>query len=75
MEDSYNVEEVRIANSALLKKNFAQTIIQTTHFLKKCVIQPMKEIADTEEQGSPQQKKTSHPFKRGVMGFEDYNYA
>jgi hypothetical protein len=57
------------------KKNFAQTIVQTTHFLKKCVIQPMKDIVDAEEHGTPAQKGVSHPFKRGVMGFEDYNYA
>ena len=75
MQDAYHTDEMRIANSAMQKKNFAQTIVQTTHFLKKCVIQPMKEIAEAEDRESPIIRVTSHPFKRGVMDFEDYNYA
>lgn len=35
----------------------------------------MKDIVDAEEQESPSKIGASHPFKRGVMGFEDYNYA
>ena len=75
MKDAYHTDEKRIANSAMKKKNFAQTIVQTTHFLKKCVIQPMKDITDAEDQESPNKNITYHPFKRGVMSFEDYNYA
>ncbi len=75
MTDTYLAEEERIACSNLQKKNFAQTAVQTTHFLKKCVIQPIKEILDAEETGSPQSQALSHPFRRGVMEFEDYNYA
>lgn len=35
----------------------------------------MKDIAEAEERDLPILGVTSHPFKRGVMNFEDYNYA
>jgi len=35
----------------------------------------MKDIAVAEDDESPIYKIMSHPFKRGVMIFEDYNYA
>lgn len=50
---------------------YPNTLIQTTHFLKKCVIQPISE----KKKSSELKEIRKLPFKRGAMGFEDYNYA
>ena len=47
------------------KRGFSDTLVQTTHLLKKCVLVP----------NSDNQKKTQTSFKRGVMDFEDFNYS
>jgi hypothetical protein len=47
------------------KKAFSETAVQTTHLLKKCIVQPVKDIYD-------QTQNTS--FKRGVLQFDDFNY-
>lgn len=64
-------EEDRIMKLMAQKRFHANSIVQTTHFLKKCVIQ--------QPQSSTEQLElvdmNDHPFKRGVMTFEDFNYA
>lgn len=45
---------------------FADTAIKTTHFMKRCV------IVDKDED---KRSSASNPFKRGIMGFEDFNYS
>jgi len=56
------------------RKLFADTMVLTTHFLKKCVLVPFKHTkaakAGTESKGY-----LDNPFKRGCMKFEDYNYS
>lgn len=49
----------------------ADTIVNTTHFFKKSVMVPLKEDDDG-NQFEPQ--NTAHPFMRGIMKFDDYNY-
>ena len=51
------------------RKLFADTAVLTTHMLKKCVLIPYK-MEDKEEDGYQK-----HPFKRGAMKFDDFNYA
>jgi hypothetical protein len=65
------------------RKLFADTAVTTTHFLKKCVKVPKITTATKDDPtGLPvmeaqrileQQQKDY--FRRGVMHFEDYNYA
>ena len=50
------------------RKLNADTVVTTTHFLKKCVLVPAR-MSD-EEQGIIQH----NPFKRGAMQFDDFNY-
>ncbi len=56
-------EQTRILKAHCTKKVFADSCVQTAHLLKKCV----------QVQDNDSHKNTS--FKRGVMQFEDYNYA
>ena len=46
------------------KKLAANSVIQTTHFMKKCVILNKDDSCNT----------PNNPFKRGIMNFEDFNY-
>ena len=46
----------------------ADTVVTTTHFLKKCVLIPTRQ---TEQEELTYQ---DNPFKRGSMKFDDYNY-
>ena len=50
------------------RKLFADTAVLTTHMLKKCVLIPYK-MSNKEEDAYQQ-----HPFKRGAMKFDDFNY-
>lgn len=58
-------EILRLMKTMEGKRGFSDTSIQTTHMLKRCVLVPEKEINEGHN-------KTV--FKRGVMGFEDFNY-
>ena len=54
------------------KKLYMDTLVQTTHMLKKTVMIPLK----TDEQGKvTEQPNVNHPFMRGVMEFDDFNYG
>ena len=53
------------------RKLFADSIVQTTHLLKKSVMIPMK----YDEDDNPIEIDAYNPFMRGVMEFDDYNYA
>lgn len=48
---------------------FSDTMITTTHFLKRCI-----KVPKTDENTQEQKKFKEAPFKRGIMKFEDYNY-
>ena len=62
----------RISKIKGYKKLHADTAIQTTHFIKKSVMVPQPE----DELGNPVEQITNsnHPFMRGIMNFDDYNY-
>lgn len=62
-----DLEDKRISKIFLKKKSFADTVVQTTHMLKKCVVVPREEMKN--------EQLAFSSFKRGVMQFEDYNYA
>lgn len=63
-EDDYN----RIQNIKDYRKLNADTVVTTTHFLKKCVLIPTR-LTEQEERESQE-----NPFKRGSMKFDDFNY-
>lgn len=60
-------EHERINKISDYKKLFGDTVVQTTHMLKKCVLIPGTEIK--------KQDVANRTFKRGVMQFEDFNYS
>lgn len=47
-------------------------MVSTTHFLKKSIMVPLKTL-DNGEHEEP--KNANHPFMRGIMKFDDYNYG
>mmetsp|Transcript_15989 Transcript_15989/g.21708 ORF Transcript_15989/g.21708 Transcript_15989/m.21708 type:complete len:86 (+) Transcript_15989:913-1170(+) len=54
------------------RKLFADSIVQTTHLLKKSVMIPIK----YDDEGNVEENVQAYnPFMRGVMEFDDYNYA
>ena len=63
---------------------FADTVITTTHFLKKCIKVPKVQIralydeptvgVTVKEAKVLIDRQYKNVFKRGVMNFEDYNY-
>ena len=62
----------RIQKMKDFRKLYADSIVTTTHLLKKAVMIPIK----YDEEGN--QEEVSHaynPFMRGVMEFDDYNYS
>jgi hypothetical protein len=62
----------RIQKMKDFRKLFADTLVQTTHMLKKSVAIPIKGEEDGDVLEVP--KNTQNPFMRGVMEFDDYNY-
>ena len=64
MEKDYE----RIQKIKDYRKLNADTVVTTTHFLKKCVLVPSR-ATDAEEKSNQ-----VHPFKRGSMQFDDFNY-
>ena len=65
------VDVKRIKSISELKKTSADTLIRTTHFIKKSVMVPITMTSSDELQ---QPKKIMQPFMRGIMTFDDYNY-
>ena len=55
------------------RKLFADSIVQTTHLLKKSVMIPIR----YDDDGNQEEEKFDayNPFMRGVMEFDDYNYT
>ena len=59
---------MRIQKMKEYRKLNADTVVTTTHFLKKCILVPTRQEEREEE------ALQKHPFKRGVMKFDDFNY-
>ena len=54
------------------RKLFADSVVQTTHLLKKSVMIPINH----DEEGQIEEVAHAYnPFMRGIMEFDDYNYA
>jgi hypothetical protein len=62
----------RLGNLKEFRKLHADTTINTTHFIKKAVMVPF----EIDEKGNEKVNEThqEHPFMRGIMNFDDYNY-
>ena len=67
-----NLELERLGNLKDYRKLHVDTTINTTHFIKKAVMVPL----DFDEKGNEKINEThqEHPFMRGIMNFDDYNY-
>jgi hypothetical protein len=65
-------EELRLLALQDYRKLYADTVVQTTHMLKRSVMIPLK--TDEEGKVSEDVKNVNNPFMRGVMEFDDYNY-
>lgn len=80
-----NIEEgtARLTKLRDFRKFFSDTIITTTHLLKKCIKVPKLALkSDFEPDGITDKqyeelirRRKIEPFKRGVMNFDDYNYS
>lgn len=74
------LQQKRINKIHSKKRFYADTLVQTTHFLKKCAIIPPQRPQNDDEEGETKNYQMSksqiykHPFKRGALSFEDYNY-
>ena len=66
-----NDEQTRLNQIRDFKKVNADTLINTTHFFKKSVMVPVDYDNEGREVVSP---NINHPFMRGIMNFDDYNY-
>lgn len=62
------VDYERIKKIKDYRKLYADTVVMTTQLLKKCVLVPIKQSEDQEKMYA------EHPFKRGSMKFDDFNY-
>lgn len=62
-----NEDEARILTVPNLKKMHIDSMISTTHFFKKAVMIPTQTKLSARSQ--------SLAFTRGIMNFDDYNYA
>ena len=66
-----------------VRKFFSDTVVTTTHFLKKCIKVPKVNLkSEFEKDGVTQDemdliitRRKADPFKRGGMNFDDYNYS
>eukprot|EP00347_Sterkiella_histriomuscorum_P024062 403332433 len=73
----------RISRIKDFRRLFQDTMVLTTHFLKRCVKIPRVKIkgqTQTENMDNSRileqlEKMKVNPFKRGAMRFEDYNYG
>jgi hypothetical protein len=68
---STNEDIARIAQIKNFKKLHADTIVNTTHFMKKSILVPLKE---NEDGNLTEPANAHHPFMRGILQFDDYNY-
>lgn len=66
-----NEDILRIQRMKDYRKLFADSVVQTTHLLKKSVMVPIK----YDDDGSTDQADAYGPFMRGIMEFDDYNYS
>ena len=75
-------EDKRIKGISVVKRLFADTLVTTTHMLKKCIKVPKVTLKSPEypsglgqaEYSAALARQKLEPFKRGAMSFEDYNY-
>jgi hypothetical protein len=73
LRTSFRIEEEfdRINKIQDFRKLHADTVVNTTHFIKKSVMIPL-EIDDDGAVLKP--NNVTHPFSRGIMEFDDFNY-
>ena len=66
-----SVDAQRIQKISTFKKLHADTLVSTTHFMKRSIMVPIANEATTQEEVT----NKNHPFMRGIMNFDDYNYT
>ena len=65
-------DQERINRIKDFRKLHADTIVNTTHLIKKAVMVPLF----TDDEGREAElSNVEHPFMRGIMNFDDYNYS
>lgn len=70
-EQDVELDFERIKKIQDFRKLHANTLVNTTHMIKKAVMVPM----GTDEEGLPLlTDNLNSPFQRGIMNFDDYNY-
>lgn len=60
----------RITNMPSHKKLHADSMVCTAHLIKKSVMVPIQQT----EGKYAEPENIQHPFMRGIMTFDDYNY-
>lgn len=69
------LDDIRIMEIQDNRTLFAETVIMTSHLLKKCArVQKIYENELDTPMGKLQEQINLNAFKRGAMFFEDYNY-
>ena len=67
-----NEEQRRINKIKTFRKMHVDSSIKTAHFLKKSIMLPNERHKS--ESAKRQPTNPRHPFSRGIMTFDDYNY-
>jgi hypothetical protein len=68
---------IRLSKLKDFRVLFSDTVVTTTHFLKKCIKVPKIEPTTDSQAKRARvavERQRIEPFKRGAMAFEDYNY-
>lgn len=67
-------DQLRLNTVKECRKLHADSLVSTTHFIKKAVMVPHND--DFEDNVNIKEEHTLHrPFTRGIMTFDDYNYS
>lgn len=69
--EDVDFDQERINKIEGFKKLFAESQVNTTLFIKKAVMVPIKAARDGK---LFEPRNAKHPFMRGIMNFDDYNY-
>jgi hypothetical protein len=78
-------DEIRILNSNNIRKMHVDSVVSTTHLLKKAVMVPNdsalalnSNLDENFATAAPSQRRSQRqldqPFMRGIMNFDDFNY-
>ena len=69
-----NEEQQRINKIKTFRKMHIDSSVKTAHFFKKSIMVPHDRHRSEAAKHNRQQTNPRHPFSRGIMTFDDYNY-